>query len=154
MKHSTRSLRILALCMVLLFITGIANAKEYAVVVNPANTYNSDREKSLRQTVKQVFLKQKTSWPGFDEKARPFSLRKNLAQNVFNRKILGMDASSLSDYWLSAKQKTGESPPRDIPSTSLMAKFISRYPGAMGVMSLEDAKKHSSEVKILLTYDD
>ena len=155
MKNPTTSpLRILALCTALLFIINLAHAAEYAVVVNPANTYTSSDQAALRQTAKQIFLKQKTSWPDFGEKARPFSFGKKPAQQAFTDKILGMDDASLDQHWLSVKQKTGGSPPRDIPSSSLMAKFVSRYPGAVGVMSVGDAEKHSSDVKILLTYTD
>lgn len=51
---------------------------DYAIIVNTANTLN-DNDETLRQLVKQLFLKQRTSWPSGAE-SKPFGRKAGSAE--------------------------------------------------------------------------
>ena len=166
MQHKTMRHPTLALAIVLSTIAAIAglglvagsNASTnriadgaYAVVVNNANSLSGD-DASMMKTVKKIFLKDQTAWPGGVD-SKPFDRPADSeAHNSFRDQVLGMSEAELSEHWIKLKQKTGDTPPREVASEAMLIKFVQKYEGAMGVVSSAKATAAGDKVKILFTF--
>ncbi|MGR3220674.1 MAG: hypothetical protein ACUZ8H_12795 [Candidatus Anammoxibacter sp.] len=147
------SLFLTGICL-LVFLVAAGKAVaggEYAVIVNVSNNYNADTD-GMKEFVKQLYLKRRNAWP--DKSAAKIYCRPEgtYEQSAFIDNVLGMTPTKLNEYWLSLKQRTGESGPRKIGSDGILVKFVKKYPGAMAVLKAEKAKSVSSEVKVLFTF--
>lgn len=129
-----------------------ANAGEFVVVVNAANPANP-ADAGNRETISRLFLKQLGQWP-HGEAARPFAGKSSAPEMAaFREKVLGMSEAALATHWLSVKQKTGETPPREVPSARVMLKLIGQYPGAFGIIKAADFDGSDGKTKLLFEFD-
>ncbi len=147
-----QALLVVAACLAPAAIASTAAAEgPYAVIVNKANATKDD-EAALKQLVKQLFLKQRTAWPSGAE-AKPFARKAGSAeQNAFLKSVLQMTEADLAQHWVSQKQKTGATPPREVSSANMILKLVQKYEGAFGVVKTEEAKAAGDSVRILFTF--
>lgn len=124
-----------------------ALADEYAVVVNAGNEITSDYSQ-----IKNFFLKKQTSWKNGEVVVPLGRLQGSAEQQAFNKIILAMSDSELSEYWQSQKQKTGDTPPKEVGSESILFRQIKRKAGAFSVVKA--SAKLPSDVKVLFTFAD
>lgn len=123
----------------------------FAVVVSAENPHTDSPERLLG-LVRQLFLKERGEWPGGDE-SRPFSVESgDPLHTAFLGSVLNMSESELARHWISLKQRTGQTAPREVGSSRLLGKLVSKYPGAMGLMTVEDAAE-AEGVRVLLTFN-
>ncbi len=132
--------------------SAIAQADDFAVVVNAGNTYSAD-DAGLKTQIKRLYLKESSSWPSGDE-ALPFGRADDSPEQLaFMKNVLGMSANELEGHWLKLKQISGETPPRAIGSGRILARQIGKNPGAFGIFPLADAQTIEGG-KILLQFSD
>lgn len=126
-------------------------AGSFAVIINSSNTYTAD-EASMKQTLKNIFLKRQSKWPG-GEKTKPID-RDNASDEhkAFLKKVLGMSEPELAGHWLSTKQKTGETAPRVVKSSRIGMKLIGKRKGGFMVVSDVDTANLPDNVKVLLKF--
>lgn len=152
-KTITRLVRSLTLAIACLVTAPVAaNAAEFAVVVNAGNQY-SGGESDAKEMVKQLFLKNRSRWPGNTE-AKPLGRRADSPPHkAFLEKVLKMSEAQLAQHWLSLKQKTGQTPPRAIGSDKMLIKMVAKYQGGFSVVSKEAADGAGNKVKVLFTFN-
>lgn len=128
-----------------------AFAGSYAVV---GNVKNAVSRSDAQQQVKRLFLRQRAAWSNglagraFDRAATTPEHR------AFRRVVLDMSKDRLSNYWLSLKQRTGETPPRTIASTRMLIRLVSKYDGSFGVVEEKYTKVLPAGVRVLFTFSD
>ncbi len=116
----------------------LEGAGGYVLVVNSSNSYRGDST-SARNMIKQLYLKNRTSWPDKTE-SKPYARPANsAAQQALIRQVLGMSAAQVAGHWLQVKQMTGETKPRPIPSEDMVVRLVAKYPGAFAVVSRSKA---------------
>ncbi len=127
------------------------NNDQFVIVVHQSSNL-AQSDSSMMASIKQMYLKEKTKWSnGMD--AVPFDRPNGSPVKVaFLQTVLGMSETQLAEHWISVKQKNGTSPPRVIPSSSLLLKFLERYPGSFAMMSREEAEKAADAVKIIFSF--
>lgn len=119
----------------------------YVVIVNAGNGYGEPGD-AAKKVVKQLFLKERTDWPGGAE-AKPFDRPADSPEHTaFRDKVLEMTAAELAQHWIDQKQKTGATPPREVSSASMMIKFVAKSEGAFGVVAKSEAEG-ADGVKVL-----
>ena len=129
-----------------------AQAADYAVIVNSANSYSANPD-SMRQVVKQLFLKERSEWPG-NIAVKAFGRPAASAEHkAFLKAVLGMTEVELASHWIALKQKTGQAPPREIPRDSLLIKLVAKYEGGLAVVS-KAAADAAADVRTLFTFSD
>ncbi len=144
-------LSVVCFLFVLSFYVSPAFSESYAVVVNASNNYSADAS-VMKNQVKQLFLKQTSSWPN-GKKVNAFDRGKGSTEtSAFNKNILKMDSAAVARHWLGLKQKTGETPPRNVKSTNMLLKLIAKYEGGLGIVDSETAKKLPEGVKVLFKF--
>lgn len=108
----------------------------YVIVANAANQTPPAEAKEL---VKQLFLKNRTQWPGNIE-ALPFDRPAGSPeQAAFYRQVLGLSESEVAQHWISLKQRTGATRPREISSDTMALKMVEKYAGAFVIVNREAA---------------
>ncbi len=150
MKMIHRSV-MLGMVLACVFLSTGLQAAEYAVVIHASNSY-SDSPDTMKQVVKQLYLKQRSEWPN-NIAVKPFGRpADDVAHQAFLRQVLQMSEVELASHWISVKQKTGQAAPREIGRDSLLLKLIAKYEGALAVVAMEAAQ--SDNIRILFTFDD
>lgn len=131
---------------------GSAAAGEFAVVVNSNNAFN-DAPQATRSLVGRLYLKQLTAWPDGSPAKVLAAPASSPTMAGFREHVLEMNEAELAGYWLSVKQKTGETPPREVASANIMVKLLAQNPGSIGVMSRAEAATAGDGVRILFEFD-
>lgn len=127
-------------------------AGNFVVVGQAANPYSGSPD-ATRQLVARLFLKQLTAWPN-GAAAKVYAAPSGSAEmSAFRDKVLTMNEGALASHWLTLKQKTGETPPREVGSSNIMGKLIAQSPGALGIMKKSDFDAGTSGLKVLLEID-
>ena len=67
--------------------------------------------------VKQIFLKQRTNWPGGGKIVVMNAKSGSPARQAFQSKVLGMNGSTEKAFWQEQKIKKGVTPPPEISNT-------------------------------------
>ena len=152
MGSLNRSSTLAAITFALLSVViGQSASADNVVIVNINNSYTAN-EDTMRKVVKRLFLKQQSTWPD-GTNAKSFDRRKASAeQQAFNSTVLGMDDAVIARHWLSLKQTTGETPPRTVGSTNMLAKFVAKYDGAFGVVAESELGSLSDRVRVLFKF--
>ena len=128
----------------------LPRAAKYAVVVNLANKVEFKDDDAAKHEVKKLFLKNATEWTGGLE-AKPFARDEgDDAQVAFIESVLGMDKAELARHWVSAKNKNGITPPKEVGSDKMLGKYVGKYDGGLGIMELDAAKK--ADVRVLIEF--
>jgi hypothetical protein len=135
----------------LMFYSGVAQAGDYAVVVNSGNSYSAGVDE-MKQVVKRIFLKDQTAWPG-GEAADPFYRKSGSPeQAALIQNLLGFSDSEMQDHWALKKQTVGDTPPRSIGSSSIVSRQLSRKAGGVAIVSSADISSLSPDVKVLFEF--
>lgn len=154
MKKMTKKLNSLAAVMGLCLSMAQADllAGDFAVVINAQNTYSGDAA-TTQSLLKRLYLKQLTAWPDKAAASVYAAPDDSPEMQAFRSQVLGMTEAELADYWLGLKQKTGETPPRDMKSGTTLFKLIGKYPGAYGIVAKDALGSNPDGVKVLLEFD-
>ena len=111
------------------------NEVNYSVIINRNNKTSSASVLSL---LKQLYLRKKSEWPN-GIKAKPIGRPLDSQEHAYFLKlVLGMSEADYAEYWLSLKQRTGQTSPRSVSSNKVLLKLISKYKGAFSIV---DTKK-------------
>ncbi|MBL8752101.1 MAG: hypothetical protein JNK15_02265 [Planctomycetes bacterium] len=145
----------IAISLGLLFAGAVVAQSEtkkagYVVVVNATNPCTQTGAEA-QATVKKLFLKELTQWPGGVE-ARPYARDGASPEHVaFVKFVLGMTDAELARHWLKMKNMSGTTPPKDVDSDRLVLKYVAKHQGAFGVVKA-DAAKGVEGVKVLFEF--
>jgi len=128
-------------------------AEAFVVVANKNNGYEPANNEETRNLIKALFLKSRKDWPS-GESAKPFAFREGTPEAAaFQKQVLQMSDAELSKHWLTLKQTTGDTPPRELPSASMALKFIDKFEGAFSVMTKADAEANKDSVKTIYEFE-
>ena len=124
------------------------SAADCAVVVNASNSYSAE-ESSMKKQAKRLFLKELMQWPA--GMASKIYVRENSTtiHNDFLQDVLNKTSAEYASHWLSVKQKTGETPPREVKSIKILLRLVGKKEGAIGVVSKNEAQELPENVKVL-----
>lgn len=153
MLKQTRKLLKYGLLIPLFFLSGMSSqamAESYAVI---GNIKNDVSEGLARQQASRLFLKQHSKWSnGLASKV--FDRREgSVEHNAFRSEVLNLSEGGLTRHWLSLKQKTGETPPRIIASTSRLVRIIKKHKGALAVIKEEEVGSLPFDVRVLFKFN-
>ncbi len=127
-------------------------AQQFAVIVNSENNYYASSDE-IKTIISQMYLKKRPNWPN-GMKSMPFTPNDHSTeQQAFNENILKMNQAQLTQYWTAVKQKTGDSPPKEVKSPKLMLIIVAKYPGAFGVVPVENISEDESGIRILYEFE-
>ncbi len=126
---------------------------QFVLVVNVANTFEGGgNPRVLREVTRQLFLKKRSQWPNVLT-AKPYSRSSDSpVQKAFNQSVLGLSEIELVNHWIALKQRTGQTPPREVASDRILIRFVERSPGAFGVLPRESLTGASDRVKVLFSF--
>jgi hypothetical protein len=122
----------------------LAQSREVAVVVNPANPIKGITLIELRK----VFAGEKRSWPG-GLAIRPIVRPAGCSERLVMLRLLGMSESEYRRYW-TAQVFRGEagSEPATVPSVGMQKEALAAFPGAISLVDAHDVKPGMKVVKI------
>lgn len=130
--------------------TGTAAAEDFAVIVHQSNNY-ADSVEAMKQVVRQLFLKERSEWPN-KIAVKPFARAAGSSEHdAFLNGVLKMTEADLANHWISLKQRTGQTAPREISRDSLLIKLVAKYEGSFAVVSKGEAEG-SDSVRVLFTF--
>lgn len=147
----TRSFLIALTSLIIIGLHSASYADSYLVIVNANNSFSAD-EKETKNTIKRMYLKEMSSWPGGGKTKAVARGEDSKEHQAFMKNILGMSNANIAGHWMSLKQKTGETPPRAIKSTKSVVKLVSKKTGAFSYISEADSNSLSAKVKVLFKY--
>jgi ABC-type phosphate transport system substrate-binding protein len=124
------SLLILAFAVIPTLLPRTARAQEIAIIVNEANPHN---EISVDDVV-DYFMKRKKTWPDGTPVRFIDRLDDSAEKNAFLRRVLRKSSREIDLFWIGQKLH-GYSAPIQLPSDSLTASIVSRFPGAIAYVS-------------------
>jgi len=126
-------------------------AAGYKVVVN-ANVAYAGAPDEAKQIVRRIFLKEATAWPGGPD-ATPLGRKTDdPAFTAFLSNVLGMTQAEYDAHWARLKQTTGDTPPREVGSASILERLIAKRDGTVGLVSADEAANLGEGVKVLFEY--
>lgn len=149
-KYQVISLVVVTILLGMADIT-LAEDKTYLVVVNANNPFSRE-ESFMRNVVKRVYLKQKSSWVSSLKAvtyARPLE---SASHKAFIREVLGMSQSELDTHWLRLKQTTGEARPREVASGRNVLRQIANNQGAFSVIEEGETRRLNDQVRVLFRF--
>ncbi len=118
------------LLVVILFGAIPARANSIVVIVNKENPVNS----LTVDEVRRYFLLDSKNWPS-GSKIKPVNLHKtSKTKNYFLSKILKMNLNDYDHFWLSMKQKSGETEPKTVKSNKFVLKIVGKDAKAIGYL--------------------
>ncbi len=118
------------LLVVFLFGAIPARANSIVVIVNKENPVNS----LTVDEVRRYFLLDSKNWPS-GSKIKPINLHKSsTTKNYFLNKILKMTLNDYDHFWLSMKQKSGETEPKTVKSNKFVLKIVGKDAKAIGYL--------------------
>ena len=132
----------------------VAEKTTYVIVVHPSNQYTGSPAE-LRETIKQLYLKNRRNWPGKKKiQAKGLGRLKGTPERrAFLSKVLLMSDSEVERHWITNKQKTGQTRPTLVRSDTMLLKYVKKYEGAFCIITERVAKKAGKSVKVLLSFD-
>lgn len=127
-------------------------AENYTLLVNAENAYAAPVEEA-KQEIKLLFLKQKTFWAD-GTPAKPLARPQDSEENkVFLSNVLQMSPSEIAQYWLSMKQKTGQTPPREMDSPRILLKMIGVSREAFALFKSSDVTPAPPGTRVLFVIE-
>jgi ABC-type phosphate transport system substrate-binding protein len=131
---------LVALLVLLLSVSALAEAPAYRVIVHPSSEISS----LTRDQLADAFLKKITRWPS-GEAIRPVDLHSNAAaREKFARDVLRRSLAAVRSYWQQLIFSGRNIPPPELESDAAVLAYVLRYPGAIGYVSgdvdIADAK--------------
>ena len=142
-------------------VTGISLASDqnslvkegrFSIVVNAENKIDP-LNPSTKVLIKQLYLKMKSEWPQ-GMRAEPIARPPDSDEQInFIQHVLGMTEAELADYWLSVKQRTGQTRPRAVSSNKVLFKLLSKHKGAFSIVDNDAVKSLPENVVVLVTID-
>jgi ABC-type phosphate transport system substrate-binding protein len=126
-------LPIVALLVLLLSVSALAQGPAYRVIVHPSNAATS----MTRDQVADAFLKKVTRWQS-GEAIRPVDLHGSArARQEFARDVLRRSLAAVRSYWQQLIFSGRNIPPPELDSDAAVLAFVLRYPGAIGYVSAD-----------------
>jgi ABC-type phosphate transport system substrate-binding protein len=124
---------IVALLVLLLSVSALAQGPAYRVIVHPSNATTS----MTRDQVADAFLKKVTRWQS-GESIRPVDLHGGArARQEFARDVLRRSLAAVRSYWQQLIFSGRNIPPPELDSDAAVLAFVLRYPGAIGYVSAD-----------------
>lgn len=140
------------IAFVAFFLSAGVSAESYALVINADNNYSASIE-DAKQEIKLLFLKQKSAWAN-GTTAKPLARPQDSEESkIFLSAILQMSPSEVAQYWLSMKQKTGQTPPREMESSRILLKMISASPDAFALFKQSDVTPTPPGTRVLFVIE-
>lgn len=136
------------ICM-LLAGSFIASAENAHVITNQSVAVASNQT-DIKVMLKKMYLRQLNEWPDGSPVKVYLPEQGSAALSWFYEQILEMSESEVAEYWLKLKQKTGETPHRQIASSSMLLKVVNQFEGAWGVVPTSEFEL-PDKVKIILS---
>lgn len=122
---------IIAVALVLLSLTALAQAPSYRIIVHPSNTATTLE----RDFVADAFLKKAGRWPG-GQAIRPVDLdSKSAARQRFVESVLKRSIAGVRSYWQQQIFSGRNIPPPELDSDEAVIAFVLKYEGAIGYVS-------------------
>lgn len=119
--------------LLLLCFYSIAWAQEASIIVNEANTV----EELTSSQISEYFMKKRKTWPDGNQ-VRFFDRTDDSPERkFFMEKILHKKPREMELYWIGQKLYTGHSAPTQVSSDSITLTLVSRFPGAIGIISTD-----------------
>lgn len=145
--NQMKNFKLLTLSLALALSVGLSStvmAQDFAIIVNSANSAAADDSE-----IKNLFLKKKTTWSSGAE-AVPFARPADTPEHkAFIQNFLDFSQADLDNYWQAEKSKSGLTGPREVGSTNILTRQVSRKEGAFGIISASDAGSLPDGVKVL-----
>lgn len=116
------------LCIAVALGTPVAgqDASEIVVIAHPTTT-----ETSLRELA-DIFSRRSRYWDD-GSKAVAFNLSTtNPLRHIFDQVVIGLSPGRVSRYWIDARVRDGERPPRAVDDPKLVIRVVAQLPGAVG----------------------
>ena len=124
---------LVALLVVLLSVSALAQGPAYRVIVHPSNEVTS----LTRDQVADAFLKKITRWPS-GEAIRPVDLHSDASvRQKFARDVLRRSLAAVRSYWQQLIFSGRNIPPPELDSDAAVLAYVLRYPGAIGYVSVD-----------------
>lgn len=128
-----KSLKQISIFCILLLCSFYASANDFRLIGNKSIAFDST-EADIKIMLKKMYLRQINEWPDGTPVKIYLPDEGSASLDWFYTNILGMSASEVAEYWLKLKQKTGETPHRQIASNSMLLKVVNQFAGAWGVV--------------------
>lgn len=121
----------IALLVILLSASALAQAPAYRVIVHPSNAVAS----LSRDQLADAFLKKVTRWPS-GEAIRPVDLHSGAsARQKFVHDVLRRSLAAVRSYWQQLIFSGRNIPPPELDSDAAVIAYVLKYPGAIGYVS-------------------
>jgi ABC-type phosphate transport system substrate-binding protein len=121
----------IAIVVLTLSATALAQMPAYRVIVNPSNTVST----LTRDHVSDAFLKKITRWPNGDA-IRPVDLHgSSHARQKFAEDVLRRSLAAVRSYWQQLIFSGRNIPPAELESDAAVIAYVLKYPGAIGYVS-------------------
>jgi ABC-type phosphate transport system substrate-binding protein len=121
----------IAIVVLLLSATALAQTPAYRVIVNPSNAASA----LTRDQLGDAFLKKITRWPN-GEAIRPVDLHASApARQKFARDVLRRSLAAVRSYWQQLIFSGRNIPPPELDSDAAVIAYVLKYPGAIGYVS-------------------
>jgi hypothetical protein len=104
----------------------------FVVIVNRANGVAA----VSRAFLSDAFLKKATHWDG-GERIEPVDLRPDsFVRRAFSSSVLRRPVGAVRSYWQQRIFSGGDLPPPELDSDDAVVRYVARYPGAIGYVSV------------------
>jgi hypothetical protein len=128
------------------------SAEEYVVVVNSDTPLVVGEQPEV--LARQLYLKDKRDWSE-GVASKPFGPKKGSPMYyAFLNNVLEMTEAQLAMHWMALKQKSGETPPREVRSDRILKRLISKYQGSFGVLRKSQVTTSDPKLQVLFSFSD
>jgi len=126
-------LSFIAIVVLLLSVSALAQAPTYRVIVHPSNPATSFSRDSLTE----AFLKKVSRWPD-GEVIRPVDLRsRSPVRREFAEHVLRRSMAAVRSYWQQLIFSGRNIPPLELDSDAAVVAYVQKNRGAIGYVSGE-----------------
>lgn len=116
-------------------VGAVEETVEVAVVVNPRNQASVSPLE-----LENIFLLRRRQWPD-GTTIIPFNFPPGEAHRVqFDRAVLRLTTEEAARFWLDQRIRSGTRAPRQITDAALAVRLVSRLPGAVAYVPIDDVK--------------
>lgn len=100
-----------------------------------------------RAELKRAYLSDKLIVAG--QKLVPFNFNAGTPErSAFDREVLGMSPEVMQRFWVDRKIRGQAGAPRSLPSSAVMIKVVTRFPGALAYIPVQDLTGDVKPIRI------